>query len=84
MTYEELVHAMQSGVAFSMNDEECKDTTPKHLRVGINVAMCDHAALVRLLIKKGVFTQEEYEEAITDEMKREVRRYEEKYGVSFR
>ena len=36
----------------------------KVLRVGVNSAMVDHAALVRLLIAKGIFTLEEYEEAL--------------------
>lgn len=68
-------HAMQSGVAF---DEGQGSTSlqPKHLRVGINCAMCDHSALVRLLIEKGILTEPEYLKAIADEMEREVKRYE--------
>jgi hypothetical protein len=38
--------------------------------------MCDHAALVRLLIAKGVFALEEYSKEIADEMERERERYE--------
>jgi hypothetical protein len=74
--YEELLHAMQSGVAMKMN-YEAAETTPKHLRVGVNAAMSDHAALVRLLIDKGVFRMEEYQQALEEEMAREVKRYEE-------
>ena len=74
--YEELLHAMQSGVAMKM-ERDGAETSPKHLRVGVNAAMCDHAGLVRLLISKGVITAEEYLAAITEEMRAEVRRYEE-------
>ena len=73
--YEKACHAMQSGVAMEMNDNP-GPTTPKHLRVGINVALCDQAALARLLVQKGIITLEEYEAAITDEMEHEVERYE--------
>jgi len=73
--YTDKAHAMQSGVAMKMNFDPA-ETTPKHLRVGVNSAMCDHAALVRILMEKGILTQEEYEAAITAEMGREVERYE--------
>jgi hypothetical protein len=89
--YRALVHAMQSGVAMKMNKDggpESGETSPKHLRVGVNSAMCDHTALIRLLIKKGLFTEAEYFEEIMDEMEREVERYEktlsEEYGISVR
>lgn len=68
-------HAMQSGVAFTMPS---KETEPKHLRVGVNAAMCDTAAMARLLVDKGVITLEEYEKAIADEMEREVQRYQDR------
>ena len=70
-------HAMQSGVAVEMNSDP-NPTTPKHLRVGINSALCDQAALVRLLVDKGILTEAEYTEAIAGEMEREVKRYEER------
>lgn len=72
--YHDLVHAMQTGVATKMGIDPT-DASPKHLRVGINSVMCDHAALARLLIQKGIFTEAEYEVAITEEMQREVERY---------
>lgn len=68
-------HAMQSGVAMDMNINP-KPTEPKHLRVGINSTMADHAGLVGLLISKGVFTEKEYLAAITQSMKEEKERYE--------
>lgn len=74
-------HAMQSGVALDHERNGAHDGTPKHLRVGVNVALCDHAALVRLLVEKGIFTEEEYAKAIADEMEREVERYRQKLGL---
>lgn len=69
------VHAMQSGVAAKMRYDPT-ETTPKHLRVGVNAAMCDHTALAKLLMSKGVITEEEYVAAITNEMQVEKARYE--------
>lgn len=68
-------HAMQSGVAATMAFD-AKDTEPKHLRTGVNVALRDHTSLVELLIAKGLFTLEEYQKAIADGMETEVKSYE--------
>lgn len=68
-------HAMQSGVASKMVFDPA-ETTPKHLRVGVNSAMSDHSALAKLLIEKGVITEEEYFSAIADAMEREKGLYE--------
>jgi hypothetical protein len=75
--YEAAAHAMQTGVAYEMN-QGSKDTEPKHLRVGVNSALVDCAALADLLIAKGLFTQGEYVKAIADEMEAEVKRYEDR------
>lgn len=75
LPYVEAAHAMQAGVAMEM-ERNPLNVTPKHLRVGINSAMSDQGALARLLIKKGIFTAEEYAEEIRLEMCREVDRYE--------
>ena len=70
-------HAMQSGVAYEMNDPERRSATdPKHLRVGINAAMSDQGGLVTLLIEKGLFTREEYVKAIADAMEHEAAAYQ--------
>jgi hypothetical protein len=72
-------HAMQSGVAWEMNSNEIESATdPKNLRVGVNAAMCDLGALAKLLVRKGVVTQREIDEALTEMMEAEVRRYEER------
>lgn len=72
--YEAAAHAMQSGVAAKMNFEP-RETQPKHLRVGVNSAMVESAALAGLLIAKGVITEEEYVAAIADGMEREAESY---------
>ncbi len=73
--YKNACHAMQSGVAMMMNYDST-ETEPKHLRVGVNAAMVEFSALVRLLIDKGVMTLEEFEKYLADDMEEEARRYE--------
>lgn len=81
--YQAACHAMQTGV---MYDQEYspKDKEPKHLRVGINVALCDLTALVQLLVSKGIITELEYWTAITEEMEREVERYTDKIKAALK
>ncbi len=76
--YMEAAHGMQAGVATMAGMGDGSETSPKHLRVGVNSAMCDHAGLVRLLMAKGLFTEEEYMKEIADEMEREKERYEQR------
>ena len=75
---------MQTGVAFD-HEKGSDDGSPKHLRTGINSAMSDHGALVKLLIRKGLITEQEYLDAIADAMEEERDRYEQHleqaYGV---
>lgn len=73
--WHDAAHAMQSGVKAEM-ELRPQPTSPKDLRTGVNVALTDHAALVKLLIAKGVITEVEYHEAIADGMEAEHRRYE--------
>lgn len=87
--YQAALHAVQSGVAIVIGLDN-KDTglnwdSPgqlqgsagaKHLRTGLNAAMCDHGALVDLLIKKGLITDEEYVRAITIKLEEEVHIHE--------
>ena len=37
-----------------------KETEPKHLRVGVNSALLDSSAVVKLLVSKGIITELEY------------------------
>lgn len=71
--YRAALHKMQGYVARKM-DLDASDTEPKHLRVGVNAVMSDHAALASLLIAKGTITKEEYLKAIADSMEAEQER----------
>ena len=73
--YHAALHAMQSGVAMKMN-YDAADTGPKHLRVGVNSAMAEHAALVTLLVSKHVISWEEYYTSLADAMEYEKAHYE--------
>lgn len=75
-------HAMQSGVAAEMGIDP-DPTSPKHLRVGVNSAMSDQGALARLLIAKGVFSEEEYTKALADGMEAEAQLYEKRLSEHF-
>jgi hypothetical protein len=75
--WEVAAHAMQSGVAMEINDPDRQFVTePKHLRVGVNAALVDHGSLVKLLVAKGVITDDEYLRAIAEGMEREKADYE--------
>ncbi len=74
--YQVATRRMQTGVAYKMGRCDGRETEPKHLRVGVNAAMSDHGGLVKLLIAKGVFTEEEYVAAIADQMEIEAASYE--------
>lgn len=74
--YHKALHAMQSGVNAEMQLGIAKDTTPKHLRVGVNSAMIESAALALLLIEKGVITELEYFRALAKAAEREQASYE--------
>jgi hypothetical protein len=48
---------------------------PLSLRQGISNAIAANAALARLLMEKGIFTEAEYFMALADEMENEVERW---------
>lgn len=73
--YNAACHAMQSGVA-SLLAVHPELTEDKHVRTGINSAHVSVAAIVRLLIEKGVITEDEMHAALASEMDREVERLE--------
>ncbi len=75
-------HRMQTGVAVLV-DSDPKSTEPKHLRVGVNSAMVSGGALARLLIRKGIITEQEHLEVLVEEMKAEADRYEERVNKAF-
>lgn len=69
------MHGVQSGVAAKMEYDD-SDTSPKHLRVGVNSAMVQHSALALMLLRKGVIGEQEYWEALADAAERERAMYE--------
>lgn len=74
-TYEEACHAVQSGVAFELGQgSEC--ASPKHLRTGLNLRASEHAGLARLLVRKGLISEEEYLEVVRQAAIMEVNLYE--------
>ena len=85
LTYEQALHGVQSGVAYE-HSKGSPDGSPKHLRVGINSAHVNNAAIARLLIDKNIITMDEYEEAGRVEMVHELERYEARAGnnIKFR
>ena len=53
------------------------DQTRPQLRAGLDLSKSDHAGLVTLLVEKGVFTMEEYLEAIAKQAEEEADMQEE-------
>jgi hypothetical protein len=83
--YMDLSHAVQSGIAYTLalDHPEVEDINEdvnlrehKHLRTGIDTSKSDIGALAYLLIEKGVFTEDEYMDALILFMQREKERYE--------
>jgi hypothetical protein len=80
--YFSAAHSIQSAIAFLIGRDELegvqpdsRSTSPKHMRVGIDMTKAEMGGLVALLIEKGVITLDEYEEAITRGLEREQKRY---------
>ncbi len=74
------MHAMQSGVALLMQSDAA-ETSPKHLRVGVNSSLLNAGALAAALIKKGVLTEEEYFRELAEAAEREQSSYERKLSA---
>jgi hypothetical protein len=83
--YNAALHAVQSGVALeiSRTKEGTGAASPKHLRVGVNSAMIQNGALVRLMVDKGVITWPEWFERLALEAEREQKAYEDRNEVKF-
>ena len=73
--YMALSHAMQSGVKYLLQHEAASGG-PKHLRVGVNMALTENAALTTLLLEKGLLTARELEERILLFLEKEVESYQ--------
>ncbi len=61
LTYEQAAHGVQTAIAFDMTQGSTA-STPKHLRVGVDMSKADMMGLTMLLISKGVITLDEYTE----------------------
>lgn len=75
-------HALQSGVA-AEHGIGGQDGTAKHLRVGINMALCQIAGIHRVLVAKGIATDAEIDEAYLTELEAEVARYEQRLSQHY-
>lgn len=91
LSYTEAMHGMQSGVQLDMQAElgglvvsDNLIRALKHLRVGINSALVNDAALIRLLVKRGIVTEAEYLEEVRLEANRELDRYEDRLRANFK
>lgn len=73
--YQRAAHAIQSAIAFCMTYLNYHGADPKHMRVGIDTLKAEQAGLAQLLIEKGVFTPEEYGEAMAKALEQEAARY---------
>jgi hypothetical protein len=76
--YERAAHRVQTALAFMPDHDNMK---PKHLRTGIDMSKSDMAGLATLLVEKGVFTKEEYIEAVTTSAEAEADAYEHELSV---
>ena len=75
--YHLAAHKVQSAIAVLMSLPGGYDaTSPKHMRTGVDMSKADQAGLATLLIAKGVFTKDEYLEAVADSAELEAERFE--------
>jgi hypothetical protein len=90
--YKALLHAVQTGIGWqiAIENPECLNVNAdpnlrahKHLRTGIDGSKSDFGALAQLLISKGVFTEEEYTDAIIAGMEKEKAMFEKELSEHF-
>lgn len=80
--YRRLGHAIQSGVMMMM-ERDPTSGSPKHLRVGVNTVKSDLGALTRLLVDKGVISQDEAFEYVLNGLREEIKMYERSLSERF-
>lgn len=71
-------HRVQTAIA-AMPDHP--NQTPKHLRTGVDMSKSDQAGLAKLLMDKGLFTLEEYIEAMANQAEIEADQYEHELSI---
>lgn len=77
-------HKVQTGIAALMNmPGGFRSCETKHLRVGIDTTKADLGSLGRLLVAKGVCTEEELLTAIAEGMEAEAADYEARVSEAF-
>lgn len=90
--YFALAHAVQTGVKSTMEhdrahhparDQDRDEYGAKHLRTGVNMAICEHSALVRIMLDKGLITQIEYYTELNKVLREEVANYEQNLSERF-
>lgn len=77
--HEEYVYHLkrvQTGVATLQQHGLSNETEPKHLRVGVNSALLDSAAIAELLMSKGIFTLDELYVVLARKTREEADKYE--------
>lgn len=90
--YVAAMHAMQTGVKMLLGRDapgwtegivpETHEASPKHhLRVGVNSALLDSGALLKVLIDKGVITEEEFLGTLCDLAERDAESYRQKLDL---
>jgi hypothetical protein len=87
--YHRLAHSLQAAVkykySFDVNRNKVKSVDSvedmRHeyhaalLRVGANMALVELGAVVKIMISKGIITEEEYMKMANDELEREINKY---------
>jgi len=84
--YTALMHAMQTGVKalkeisdnFDSANTDTPETSPKHLRVGVNAAMVAIGALVQTMVEAGLIDYEKYIDNQLEFIKRDIKSYEDR------
>jgi hypothetical protein len=90
LDYVAAAHGVQSAVRFEMSMKGMDDDVNpalnmlKHLRTGLDMRAADAGGLAGLLIKKGVFTEDEYLEAMRLAANEELARYTEHCNTTYK
>lgn len=71
--YMAALHGIQSGimVILEKGGALASRCSTKHMQTGLEARASDHAALAKILIGKGLFTEEEYSTAVADQLEEE-------------
>lgn len=72
--YANAMHGIQTAILFEIEHVGLNnaEASPKHLRTGINSAMVNDHAVAKLLVAKGIFTEQEYAVAVMEAAEEEL------------